>query len=48
MSDCLSPEKKSKAELEELIKDNGGNIFQKHDAAPDTICVGDRSELGTS
>lgn len=45
MGECLSPEKKSKIELEELIKANGGKIFQKHDAAPAMICVGDRSKL---
>ncbi|MCJ1269275.1 DNA ligase (ATP) [Lobaria immixta] len=40
--ECSSPEKKSKPELEELIKVNGGKIFQKHDAAPAMICIGDR------
>lgn len=43
--ECLSPEKKSKTELEELIKANGGKIFQKHDAVPAMICIGDRSKL---
>lgn len=43
--ECSSPEKKSKTELEELIKANGGKIFQKHDAAPAMICIGDRSKL---
>lgn len=45
MGECLSPENKSKSELEELIKANGGKIFQKHDAAPAMICIGDRSKL---
>lgn len=43
MGECLFPEKKSKLELEELIKGNGGKIFQKHDAAPVMICIGERS-----
>ena len=43
LTECISPEKKSKAEIEELIKANGGKIYQKHDAASATICVGDRS-----
>lgn len=45
MGECLSLEKKSKAELEELIKANGGKIFQKHDAVAAMICLGDRSKL---
>lgn len=45
MGECLSPEKKSKPELEELVKANGGKIFQKHDAEPAMICIGDRSKL---
>lgn len=43
MTDSTTPLKKSKIELEQMIKSNGGNIFQRHDAVPDTICVGERS-----
>ena len=43
MTDSAIPPKKSKAELERIVKSNGGNIFQKHDAVPDIICVGERS-----
>jgi DNA ligase-4 len=39
----MKPRKKSKAELEQLIKANGGKIFQTHEAVPDTIIIADRS-----
>ncbi|KAI9836321.1 MAG: DNA ligase (ATP), partial [Sclerophora amabilis] len=42
MTESLSPVKKSKAELEQLIKANGGKIFQTHTAAPNIICIADR------
>lgn len=44
MTDSATPLKKPKAELEQMIKSNGGKIFQKHDAVPDIISVGERSE----
>lgn len=47
LSESLRPEKKSKTEIEDLIKSNGGNVFQRHDAKPTMICVGDRSKLLT-
>lgn len=47
LSESLRPEKKSKNEIEDLIKSNGGNVFQIHDAKPTMICVGDRSKLLT-
>lgn len=43
MTESTAPEKKTKAELEQLIKANGGKFFQTDTAAPDTICVADRS-----
>ena len=45
LSESLRPEKKSKTEIEDLIKSNGGKVFQTHDAVPTIICVGDRSKL---
>ncbi|KAI9876992.1 MAG: DNA ligase (ATP) [Pleopsidium flavum] len=42
ITESLRPEKKSKAELEQMVKANGGKIFQTHDAAPKTICVADK------
>ncbi|KAL2221804.1 putative DNA ligase [Thermoascus aurantiacus ATCC 26904] len=42
MTDCSTPEKKSKPELEQLVKANGGKIYQTNTAAPDTVCIGDR------
>lgn len=44
MSESQMPEKMSKAELEQLIKNNGGKIFQNYDANPNIICIGDRSK----
>ena len=35
-------EEKSKAELEQLVKSNGGKIYQVHDAVPNTICIAGR------
>lgn len=43
MTDAANPPKKSKAELEQIIKSNGGNMLQTHDSVPDIICVGERS-----
>ena len=45
MTEALQPEKKSKAEMEQLVKANGGKIYQTHSAVEDTICVADKSEL---
>ncbi|KAI4126082.1 MAG: hypothetical protein LQ338_003944 [Usnochroma carphineum] len=42
MSESLKPEKKTKEELEQMVKANGGRIFQQRNASADTICVGDR------
>jgi DNA ligase-4 len=43
MTESTFPEKKSKAELEQLIKANGGKIYQTNTAALDTICIAERS-----
>ena len=43
MTDASAPEKKSKGELEQLVKANGGKIFQTNTAAEDTICIAERS-----
>lgn len=43
MSESLLPEKRSKPELEQMVKSNGGKIFQRHDAVPNIVCVADRS-----
>lgn len=45
MTESLKPQKKSKGELEQLVKANGGKIFQTHNASNGTICVADRSRI---
>ncbi|KAL9599741.1 MAG: hypothetical protein Q9219_003624 [cf. Caloplaca sp. 3 TL-2023] len=42
MSESLEPAKKSKEELEQIIKANGGKIFQQRNASANTMCIGDR------
>lgn len=42
MTDTSAPKKKSKAELEQLVKSNGGKIYQTDTAAPRTVCIADR------
>ena len=42
ITDALHPVKKSKMELEELVKVQGGAIVQTQDAVLDTVCVADR------
>jgi DNA ligase 4 len=42
LSEALKPQKKTKAELEQLVKANGGNIFQSPTATNDIICVADK------
>lgn len=44
MTGSQKPEKKSKAELELLVKSNGGKIVQ-NDSRSGTVCVGDQSEF---
>ena len=45
MTDSSKPEKRTKAELEQMVKANGGKIYQTHDAAPNTVCVADKRKL---
>ncbi|XP_077660996.1 DNA ligase (ATP) DNL4 [Aspergillus fumigatus Af293] len=42
LTDSSAPIKKTKPELEQLVKANGGMFFQTNNAAPHTICVADR------
>jgi len=42
LTESLNPEKRTKAELEQFVKANGGKLFQRHDVVPDTICIADR------
>ncbi|KAL8930574.1 MAG: hypothetical protein Q9208_000444 [Pyrenodesmia sp. 3 TL-2023] len=41
MSESRKPEKKTKEELEQLAKANGGRIFQQRNTLENTICIGD-------
>ncbi|KAF1815104.1 DNA ligase [Eremomyces bilateralis CBS 781.70] len=45
MSESLAPEKKSKAELEDMVKVHGGSIVQTQTASRDVICISDREVL---
>jgi DNA ligase-4 len=38
----LKPFKKSKAELEQMVKANGGSIVQSQTAKEDVVCVADK------
>ncbi|KAE8451001.1 hypothetical protein EG329_005441 [Mollisiaceae sp. DMI_Dod_QoI] len=42
LSEMVHPKKRSKAEIEQIIKSNGGNIFQSPTAREDIICIGDK------
>ncbi|KAH0538396.1 hypothetical protein FGG08_004996 [Glutinoglossum americanum] len=42
MTESLKPKKKTKAQLEQMVKANGGRIFQTHAATPNTMCVADK------
>ena len=44
MTGSQKPEKKSKTELELLVKHNGGKVVQ-NDARPGTVCIGDQSRF---
>lgn len=43
MTDSSVPTKRSKGELQKLVKANGGKIYQTNTAVPDTICIAERS-----
>lgn len=45
ITESLAPEKKSKSEVEEMVKANGGTIVQSQNAKPDVICVADREPI---
>lgn len=42
MSDMIHPNKKSRAEIEQIIKSNGGSIFQSPTAKKDMVIIGDK------
>jgi DNA ligase-4 len=42
LSEMLHPKKKSKAEIEQIVKNNGGAIFQSPNAKNEMICLGDK------
>ncbi|KAL8735952.1 MAG: hypothetical protein Q9166_000514 [cf. Caloplaca sp. 2 TL-2023] len=45
MTESLKPVKKTKEELEQMVKANGGKILQQRNASMDTICVGERRTI---
>jgi len=47
MTDVSAPEKRSRVELQALVKRHGGAIFQDQAAADPIICIGDRDVLKT-
>jgi DNA ligase-4 len=48
ISDALKPFKKSKQDLEALVKANGGSIVQSQSAVENVICIGDRNVVKAS
>lgn len=42
MTESTRPEKKTKIELEEMVKANRGRIMQTHNAVANTVCVAER------
>jgi DNA ligase-4 len=42
LSDMLHPTKKSKAEIEQILKSNGGTIVQSPTAKDNVMCIGDK------
>lgn len=47
MTESVHQPKKTKAQLEQLVKANGGKIYQTNTAAENTICIADRSKSKT-
>ena len=45
MTEASRPAKKTKIELEEMVKANGGRIVQTHNAVEHTICVAERRNV---
>lgn len=48
LTESLKPTRRSKLELEELVKAHGGNIFRKQDSAPNIICIADKMTVPVS
>lgn len=48
MSDMINPYKKSLADITQLIKANGGAIFQTHTVRPDMLCIGDKNAVSVA
>lgn len=48
LSEMLNPQKKTKAEIERLVKMNGGNIIQNPVIQENTICIGDKHVVGVA
>jgi DNA ligase-4 len=42
LSDMQKPQKKTKSEIEQMIKANGGSIFQNSSVKEDMICIGEK------
>jgi DNA ligase-4 len=45
ITECKTPFKKSKVELEQMVKANGGAIVQTHDKHKDVICVAESKRV---
>ncbi|CAG7918982.1 unnamed protein product [Penicillium olsonii] len=45
LTESSVPEKKTKVQLEQLVKANGGKIYQTNTAAADTICIAERKTV---
>ncbi|KAF2397905.1 DNA ligase [Trichodelitschia bisporula] len=48
LTDAAKPIKKTKAQLEALIKSHGGTIVQTQNTTPDVICIGERKTVKVS
>ena len=48
LTESLKPHRRTKLELEEIVKSHGGTIFRKQDAAPNIICIGDKMTVSVS
>jgi DNA ligase-4 len=42
LSEMIHPVRKTKAEIEQIIKSNGGSVFQSPTAKEDILCIGDK------
>ncbi|KAF2838289.1 ATP-dependent DNA ligase [Patellaria atrata CBS 101060] len=45
ITDATQPEKKTKAELEQIVKANGGRLIQTHNTSEHVICIADRRNI---